>query len=303
MRDSLRIVVVSLALLLAAVFAVPEALVVDVPVGSAQAVTTATGAGVHSSFGSADEYFAVFRLFPVVPGKRYEATLTYDAGGDMGYGLAWMDGNPATRDWANFVGIGSGTGTREMKGAELKYLFSVAPQSSSNVLYVLVRSAKPWPIRFALTDRPTGVTPDSQNRWGYYYVSDFDADKYAPFLLSRGGVVSPPAAGGPTSSAVRLIGPLAFSAGKAAGTLRLLQFSEKEGVAWLRVEGTGVEEILNVVFKAGELKFVRTVDCRLGASQAYAQVFTGRIALDGTLAGSFARDDEPSLSYPWRAGH
>ncbi len=302
-----RSVAVLAALLALAVFAgggvgYAQAGYVDSPVGSTQAVTTVTGVKVHSSFGPPENYFAVFRVFPLVPGKRYEATLTYDAGSSISYGHCWVDGDPGAKEWHSFLGVGSGTGSRELKGKEERFLFTVDAASSSNVLYVLVSSNKPWPIRFGVTDRLSGLSRDSQDRWGYYYVSDFDDSKYSPFLLKRGGTVAPPAAGaGRPAAGARVLGPLAFSAGKMAGTLRLAWISEKEGVVWLRVEGTGVEELLNAVFKGSEVKFVRTVDCRLGASDPYAQVFTGRINPDGSLSGSFANDDEPSLTYPWKA--
>ncbi len=240
----------------------------DAAVGTVQTVTTAAGFKLASAFGPADQFYAVFRIFPLVPGKRYEAILTYDAGTDMGFAHSWVDGDPAAKDWASFVGIGSGTGSREMKGKEDRFLFTVDAGSTSNVLYVLVRSARPWPIRFAVTDKLSGVNRDSQNRWGYYYVTDFDLDRTAPFLLKRGGTVAATGPSGDSVPAARIIGPLSFSAGKMAGSLRLARISDREGVAWLRVERTGVEEILNAVFKGSEVKFARTVDCRLGASRS-----------------------------------
>jgi hypothetical protein len=36
-----------------------------------------------------------------------------------------------------------------------------------------------------LAGRPAGLTRDSQDRWGYYYVTDFDFDRTSPFLLTR----------------------------------------------------------------------------------------------------------------------
>ncbi|MGB4600472.1 MAG: hypothetical protein WBI04_10950 [Trichlorobacter sp.] len=40
------------------------------------------------------------------------------------------------------------------------------------------------PLRISL-QRSSGVTKDSQDRWGYYYVTDFDADRTASFLLKH----------------------------------------------------------------------------------------------------------------------
>ena len=159
---------------------------VDIPVNGEKTVTTAQGlAGLPSSLGNAEDYVTVLRLAQLMPGKKYEATLTYDAGTDIGYGHAWVDGSPFDKDWASFVGIGTGTGTREMQGKQEKFIFTIDPQSSSSALYVAMRTNKPFTFRFGLSDRLSGVTRDSQDRWGYYYVTDFDADQHSPFLLKR----------------------------------------------------------------------------------------------------------------------
>jgi hypothetical protein len=73
-----------------------------------------------------------------------------------------------------------------MKGKESKFLFTVDANSTASFLYLVVRSSKPWELAMALSDRLSGVTRDSQDKWGYYFVSDFDVDRYAPFLLTRG---------------------------------------------------------------------------------------------------------------------
>jgi hypothetical protein len=274
----------------------------EVPLNSVKQTTTVQGVGLPSSFGPPEHYYTVFKIFPLVPGKRYEATLVYDAGADMGYGLVWQDGDPSSKDFASFVGIGSGTGTRVMKDKEDKYLFTVDSQSTSNVLYFIVRSYKPWNIRFSVTDRLSGVTRDSQDRWGYYYVTDLDFNKNAPFLLKKGGYVSPQTTSGPPAAKIRMIGPLSFRAGQFTGTMKLAQFSQNEGVIWLKIDGSHVEEILNAVFRGNEIKFVRTIDCRFNASRPYAQIYTGQISPDGTLTGSYSNDYESVLVYPWEAG-
>ena len=84
------------------------------------------------------------------------------------------------------MGIGTGTGTREMKGKESKFLFTVDAKSTAAFLYLVLRSSKPWDIAMALADRLSGVNRDSQDKWGYYYVTDFDVDRTSPFLLTRG---------------------------------------------------------------------------------------------------------------------
>jgi len=271
----------------------------DTPLNSPRVATTATGVGLPAAYRGTGEYHAVFRVFPVVPGKRYEATLAYDAGGNIGLGIAFVDGDPATRDSFSFVGIGFGTGTRQMKGKEEKYLFSVHPQSTSNVIYVVVGSHRPLNVRFSVTDRPSGVTKASKDPWGYYYVTDFDDSGNAPFLLKRGGYAAGPstAAEGP---AVRIVGPHAFLAGQFTGTIRWAQLTPTEGIVWLKIDGYNVEEILNAVIRGREIKFVRTIDCRFNAPRAHGQVFTGQIAPDGTLSGSYFNDYEPLLIYPWQ---
>ncbi len=189
---------VSLALIVfcAAAFAAPP--YVDVPVNSSKQTSTVTGYGLPSFFGAATDYHAVFKFSPLAPGKRYEVTLTYDAGTDIGYGHSWIDGDPMGKDYASFVGIGTGTGTRELKGKEDKFLFTVDPKSTSSVLYLVVRSNKPWKLAATLTDRASGLTRNSQDKWGYYYVNDFDFDRTSPFLLKRSGA---PAAAAPQTAA------------------------------------------------------------------------------------------------------
>ena len=153
--------------------------------GTRQADTVA-GFGLPSSFGPAADFYAVFRLGPLAAGRRYEATLTFDAEMDIGYGMSWIDGDPKNRDFASFVGIGTGTGTQDLKGKESKFLFTVDAKSTAVFLYLVVRSNKPWDLSLALADRLSGVTRDSQDKWGYYYVTDFDFDRTSPFLLTRG---------------------------------------------------------------------------------------------------------------------
>jgi hypothetical protein len=136
--------------------------------------------------GGPEGHYVIFRLGPLAPARRYEATMTFDAGTDIGYGHSWIDGDPRGKDFASFVGIGTGTGTREMKGAEKKFLFTVDPKSTTAFVYVVLRSNKPFDLSMGLSDRLSGVTPNTQDRWGYTYVTDFDADRTAPFVMTRG---------------------------------------------------------------------------------------------------------------------
>ena len=160
--------------------------VVDLAPGGAVAVQTAVlPTPVASAFGPQAHPKAVFRLGPLVPGRRYQLTFTYDAGGDVTFAHRWVDGDPFGREWHSFVGIGTGTGTRPMPGKEAKYLFSVDAGSTSRHLFIVLRTSQSFPVKVALTDRPSGLTPQSQDRWGYFFVSDFDADRTSPFLLKR----------------------------------------------------------------------------------------------------------------------
>jgi len=61
----------------------------DLQVPSALDVTTVTGVKLPSFFGAPDQHYAIFKIWPVVHGKRYEATLTFDAGTDIGYATSW----------------------------------------------------------------------------------------------------------------------------------------------------------------------------------------------------------------------
>lgn len=158
---------------------------VDLSLGGARQVTTGTHpAGLPSFFGPSDHFYAIFRFSGLTPGQRYEATISFESGTDIGYGHSWVDGNPLGKDFWSFTGIGSGTGTGPRRESQQKYLFTVDPASSASVLYLVFRSHKPMPVRVSL-QRPSGVTRDSQDQWGYYYVTDFDADRTAPFLLKR----------------------------------------------------------------------------------------------------------------------
>ncbi len=189
----------SLAMVVACATAFAAPPYVDVAVNSSKQASTVTAFGLPSFFGASSDCHAVFRFAPLAAGKRYEVTLTYDAGTDIGYAHSWVDGDPMGQDYASFVGVGTGTGTRELKGKEDKFLFTVDPKSTSNVLYLVLRSNKPWKLGVTLTDRSSGITRNSQDRWGYYYVTDFDFDRTSPFLLKRSAAPAPMASPAPPS--------------------------------------------------------------------------------------------------------
>jgi len=160
---------------------------VDVPVNTEKAVITAQGLqGLPPALGTPDDYRVILRIAPLRPGVKYEATMTYDAKADMGgYSQSWVDGNPFQKDWASFLGIGTGTGSLEMRGKQEKFIFTIDPKSTSDALYVTLSTKYAFSFRFGVTDRLSGVTVNSQNRWGHYYVKDFDTARYSPFLLKR----------------------------------------------------------------------------------------------------------------------
>ncbi|MBI4633801.1 MAG: hypothetical protein HY742_07910 [Deltaproteobacteria bacterium] len=198
MKILMKSLLLSLCVILCAGIASAQSALVDIPVNTEKTVATATGlTGLPSSLGSPADYCVILRIAPLKPGMKYEATLTYDAGTDIGYAHAWVDGNPFEKDWASFVGIGTGTGTRELRDKQEKFIFSIDPQSTANTLYLALRSNKPFTFRFGVSDRLSGATPNSQDRWGYYFVRDFNADRTAPFLLKRGqsavAALTPPA--------------------------------------------------------------------------------------------------------------
>ena len=185
MKRVVALVVLAWAVACAVAHAAPA--YVDVPVNSSKQTMTVTNSGLPQSFGAASDYHAVFRFEPLAPGRRYVVTLAYDAGTDIGFGHSWVDGDPMGKDYASFVGIGSGTGTREIKGKEDKFLFTVDAKSTSSVLYLVVRSSgKPWKLAASLSEGVSGLSRNSQDKWGYYYVTDFDFDRTSPFLLTRG---------------------------------------------------------------------------------------------------------------------
>lgn len=158
---------------------------IDVALNTTKAVTTgAHPVALPNYFGPGDHYYSLFRFIGLVPGQRYEATISYESGTDIGYGHSWVDGNPFGGEYWSFTGIGTGTGTGPRRESQQKFLFTVAPGSSSSYLYLVFRSHKPMPLRVSLQS-PSGVTRDSQDRWGYYYVTDFDSDRTSPFLLKR----------------------------------------------------------------------------------------------------------------------
>lgn len=158
---------------------------VNVAVGGEVSLTTVKGYPLPGFFGGPDRFYSVVRLGPLEPGRRYEFTLTYDAGDNIGYGVSWEDGNPLESNYKHFLGTGTGTSTRVMPGYQEKSLFTVHPNSTSRYLYVVINSSVAWKCRVGITATLSGATPASMNKWGYYFVNDFDANRYSPFLLER----------------------------------------------------------------------------------------------------------------------
>ena len=184
MKMPLKSIVVVLCVTCFCCAAAAQGQVVDIAVNTEKAVTTVRGlAGLPPAPGSAQNYAAVLRIAPLAHGHRYEATFTFDAGTEIGYAHTWMNGSPYEKNWESLVGTGTDTGSRELKDKQEKFLFTIDGKSSTNTLYIDMRSNKPFTFRFGVTDRLTGVTPDSRDTWGYFFVKDFDADGFSPFLL------------------------------------------------------------------------------------------------------------------------
>ena len=163
-----------------------HAQVVDVPLGGVRQVTTGALPNLPGTFGSANDPKALFRLGPLVPGKRYMVTLTYNEGTNIGFAHSWVDGNPLGKNWSSMTGIGSGTGSRMTQGKEDKFLFTVHPASTSNRLFLVLRSTgRPLEMKVSLGEAPAGLSRESKDARGYYNVTDFDFDRTAPFKLTR----------------------------------------------------------------------------------------------------------------------
>jgi hypothetical protein len=132
MRTLLNFLVILLCIVCCGGNAAAQGRFVDVGVNIEKTVTTVRGlAGLPSALGSAEDYPVVLRIAPLDPGRKYEATFSFDAGTDIGYAHAWIDGNPYEKDWASFVGIGTGTGSRELREKQEKFLFTADPKSTS----------------------------------------------------------------------------------------------------------------------------------------------------------------------------
>jgi hypothetical protein len=189
MKALLRSLVILSCIVSLAGIAAAQGEFVDIGVNTEKTVTTVRGlSGLPSGLGSAEEYRVVLRIAPLVPGRKYEVTFTFDAEPDntIHYAHAWVDGNPYEKDWYSFVGIATGTGARNLqRGKQAKFLFTIDPKSISNTLYIPLRANKPFTFRFGVTDGLSGANRNSQDRWGETYVKDFDADRIAPFLLKR----------------------------------------------------------------------------------------------------------------------
>jgi|GEM_PF-805733 len=275
----------------------------DLTVNSSINVTTLRDVEISRGYGPPDYYYAVFKIWPVTAGKRYEATLTYDAGDNIGFGVCWVDGDPSTKDHFSFVGIGTGTGTKYMPGVEKKYLFSISPESTSNVIYVVVSSGKAWQIKFSVTDKPSGVTRESKDRWGYYYVEELDKDRngnFSPYVLKRGEMMAEKTGISISGTETRFYGPYKIVTPSGGGTIKILRYAPTKGIAWLRMEGAGFDEILDVNFKGRDFDFFRTLDCRLGHARPIFQKFTGTFLSDDFIQGGFSGSDQPGAIFPWQ---
>jgi hypothetical protein len=149
---------------------------------------TATGIKLPTGFGSPEEFYAVFRVSGLQAGVKYQATIAYDGGTDIYYGMSWLDGNPLLPDWNSFGGIGSGTGSgKVMPGYEQTHLFTTDPKSTKGVIYLVVRSGKPWTISMTVTvtAAKAGIDRNTKNNYDYYAVEDWTKENTVLFLLTK----------------------------------------------------------------------------------------------------------------------
>jgi hypothetical protein len=151
----------------------------DLGVGVETTVVTKSGFKLASAFGPTDQFYAVIKIQPLKPGVKYDATFTYEAGTSIYYGQSWVNGDPGKPDWNSFIGIGSGTGGgAKQPGYENKQLFRIDPKSTSAVIYLVVRSDKPWTFTLRVNEAAPGITREMKNKYGYYMVDDHtDGDK------------------------------------------------------------------------------------------------------------------------------
>lgn len=183
--------IVMTLLLVCSIFAVPcfatEAMKpLDLDLDAKAVIRTVKGFSLHSSFGGPDYYYAVIRIDGLAPGTLYEATITYEAGTGISYAMSWVSGNPLATTWRSLGGLGSGTGTgKSMPGYETKQIFVVGEESTEQVIYLVVRSDKPWEIGFSITDTFSGVTRESKNKYGYFMLDDWTNGGKSVFLLDQ----------------------------------------------------------------------------------------------------------------------
>lgn len=105
---------------------------------------------------------------------------------------------------------------------------------------------------------------------------------------------------GPSAAGARVWGPYNFVTPSFRGTVKFLRYSADKGIAWLRVEGTGVDEILEVEFRGDEFSFIRTLDCRFGKERPIFQKFNGFFMGDSYVQGGFSGSDQPAVIVPWQ---
>lgn len=157
-----------------------------VPVGTRATISTAQGIKLPSSFGNPSEYFAVVQVTDLKPGTKYMATITFEGGTGIYYGMVWVNGNPYIPDWNHFVGIGSGTGSgRLMPGYYIYHIFATDPKSVKDRIYFVVRSDKPWTLDFVVTPAKPGVDRNTKNMYDYYCVDDLTNGDTVSYLLTK----------------------------------------------------------------------------------------------------------------------
>jgi hypothetical protein len=149
--------------------------------------TTAPGLKLPAAFGDPAQNFLAVKITGLKKGVKYQATFTWEGNTGINYGMSWVDGNPFVQDWRNLGGIGSGTGTGEeaRPGYETYQLFTTDPKSKKSVIYLVIRSDKPWTISLSVAPAKAGVNRDTKNNYGYYTVDDWTREDTVTFELTK----------------------------------------------------------------------------------------------------------------------
>jgi hypothetical protein len=165
----------------------PKDAVKVLKLGDRAEYTTAPGLKLPSAFGDPAQNFLVVRITGLKKAVKYQAAFSWEGNTGINYGMTWVDGNPFVKDWRNLGGIGSGTGTGEelRPGYDTYQLFTTDPKSKKSVIYLVIRSDKPWTISLSVSPAAAGISRETKNSYGYYAVDDWTNGDTVTFELTR----------------------------------------------------------------------------------------------------------------------